>query len=156
MRRAARMAAVQALYQWDLAGAPVGEIEAEFFTARLDGGGGNDPFDRVFFSEILRGVAREWRTIDPMIAGALTPGWSVGRLDRVLCAALRAGVFELWQRTDVPVAAVINEYVEIAHAFFTDPEPGVVNAVLDRLARYLREGAGGGETRSGGGPADGE
>jgi len=142
MRRAARLAAVQALYQWDLTAAPIGDIEREFLTFRLDTAEKGGAVDRVFFAQILRGAAAECRSIDPMIAGALTTGWSVERLDRVLRAILRAGVFELWRRSDVPSGAVINEYVEIAHAFFTGPEPGLINAVLDRLASLLREKGG--------------
>lgn len=141
MRRAARMAAVQALYQWDLAAAPIAEIEREFLTFRLESGANATPVDRVFFAEVLRGAAGECQAIDPMIAGAMTTGWSLERLDRVLLAILRAGVYELWRRSDVPSGAVINEYVEIAHAFFTGPETGLINAVLDRLASLLREKA---------------
>lgn len=151
-RSLARMAAVQALYQMDLAGADVADVIDEFerlrFNARksvyeeANAGGdvenslrGADP---VFFAEILRGVVRRQRDIDPMVDQQLASGWRLKRVDSILRAILRAGVFELVERPDVPARATLNEYINVAHAFFDGDEPRVVNGVLDALARKLR------------------
>jgi N utilization substance protein B len=151
-RSLARMAAVQALYQMDLAGTDVSDVIDEFETLRfsrrksasVDAGPdaenslrGTDP---VFFAEILRGVIRRQRDIDPMVDQQLAAGWRLKRVDSILRAILRAGVFELMERPDVPARAALNEYINVAHAFFDGDEPRVVNGVLDALARKLRPG----------------
>src|SRR5690606_7586851 len=86
----------------------------------------------------LRGVVRRQRDIDPMIEKTLATGWRLVRVDSILRAILRAGLFELVERPDVPVRVVINEYINVAHAFFIEDEPRVVNGVLDKLAREVR------------------
>jgi N utilization substance protein B len=146
-RSIARMAAVQALYQMEMAGADLADVVDEFkrlrFTGRTidpEGEGGDDltGADQVFFAELLRGVVRRQRDIDPGVDQQLASGWRLTRVDSILRAILRAGVFELMERPDIPARAVITEYVNIAHAFFDADEPKVVNGVLDALARRLR------------------
>lgn len=139
-RSAARMAAVQALYQMDVAGTGLEEVIHEFVTMRFpakeaEAIRGADP---QFFSDILRGVVRAQRDIDPMVDHALAAGWRLVRVDSILRAILRAGAMELKERRDVPARVVINEYINVAHAFFDEDEPRVVNGILDRLARQLR------------------
>lgn len=132
-RREARIAAVQALYQLDMNEPDPRQVVAEFVTHRLP-----ETADRVLFGEIVTGVAERIVSIDEAIAGALVEGWSLDRLEMVLRAILRAGTFELSARADVPARVAITEYVDIAHAFFAGKEPGMVNGVLDKLARVLR------------------
>lgn len=142
-RGAARLAAVQALYQMDLGGATLPDVVAEFETHRLgkelDGEQYRDA-DASFFREIVSGVVAEQRDIDPAIDAALTSDWPLQRVDATLRAILRAGAFELAHRRDVPARVVITEYVDVANAFFEGEVPGMVNAVLDALARQFRPG----------------
>ncbi|MDX2289431.1 MAG: transcription antitermination factor NusB [Hyphomicrobiaceae bacterium] len=140
-RRGARMAAVQAIYQMDIAGTDVSDVIREFTTERFPEAGDEEAVaqaDPAFFGEILRGVVRRQRDIDPMIDQQLAIGWRLKRVETTLRAILRAGVFELIERHDVPARVVINEYIDLAHAFFDEDEPKVVNGVLDRLAKRLR------------------
>jgi N utilization substance protein B len=139
-RSAARLAAVQALYQMDLAQTDVGEVLAQFSTrtARSNFDDGNvEGADFAFLKDIVEGVVREQRAIDPKISESLAPGWSLSRLESILRAMLRAGGYELMFRDDIPAKAVISEYVDVAHAFYDGDQPGFVNGVLDRLARSL-------------------
>lgn len=145
-RGAARLAAVQALYQMDVAGSGVFEITAEYEAFRLgkevDGALYREA-DAQWFRAILAGVVEHQKTIDPIIRQALTEDWPLSRLDSTLRAILRAGVYELMQREDVPVAVIVSEYVDIAKAFYEEDEPRLVNAVLDRVSRRVRgEGRG--------------
>lgn len=145
-RGAARLAAVQALYQMDVAGAGLIEIAAEYENFRLgkevDGETYRDA-DAQWFRAILSGVVEEQKFIDPVIRQSLNDDWPLSRLDSTLRAILRAGVYELMKRKDVPVAVVVSEYVDIAKAFYHEDEPGLVNAVLDRVSRRIRgEGRG--------------
>jgi len=145
-RGAARLAAVQALYQMDVAGSGLLEIAAEYETFRLgkevDGALYREA-DAQWFRAILSGVVENQKTVDPAIRQALPEDWPLSRLDSTLRAILRAGVFELMKREDVPVAVVVSEYVDIAKAFYAADEPKLVNAVLDRVARVARgEGRG--------------
>ncbi|MBE7185194.1 MAG: transcription antitermination factor NusB [Methylobacterium mesophilicum] len=145
-RGAARLAAVQALYQMDVAGAGVLEIAAEYESFRLgkevDGAQYREA-DAQWFRTIISGVVAEQRTIDPVIRQALTEDWPLSRLDSTLRAILRAGVWELMKRNDVPVPVIVSEYIDIAKAFYTEDEPKLVNAVLDRVAKRVRsEGRG--------------
>jgi len=145
-RSAARLAAVQGLYQMDLAATGINDVirdltatplrEVTAQAARDDA----EPVapDQTFLAELLRGVVRLQRQIDPMVDAQLAAGWRLARVDATLRAILRAGVFELMERAEVPARAVITEYIEIAHAFFDTDEPRVVNGVLDKLARKLR------------------
>lgn len=140
-RSASRVAAVQALYQMDLAGTDLTAVVDEFERLRFAGDEADEALvgaDATFFAEILRGVVRRQVDIDPMIDQQLAAGWRLVRVDSILRAILRAGVFELMERPDVPARVAISEYVEVANAFFAEEEPKVVNGVLDKLARRLR------------------
>jgi N utilization substance protein B len=140
-RSAARVAAVQALYQMDIAGTDLNEVLVEFATFRF-GSGAEDPAladaDRDFFRSLVQGVVRRQREIDPLVDSQLREGWRLTRIDSILRAVLRAGTLELLERKDVPPRVVITEYVNVAHAFLGDEEPRVVNGVLDKLARKIR------------------
>ena len=140
-RGAARLAAVQALYQMDIARTPVNSILAEFESHWLGQeveGSQYLPAEAAFFRSIVRGVLDDQRTLDPMIDKALLGGWPLKRVEALLRAVLRAGAFELSSRSDVPARVVVAEYVDVAHAFLDGDETGMVNAVLDRIARQLR------------------
>jgi N utilization substance protein B len=140
-RGAARLAAVQALYQMDVAGSGINEIMAQFETHWLGGeveGAQYRPAEVDFFRDIGGGVVREQKRIDPQIDAALAGGWPLKRVEAVLRAVLRAGAYELACRPDVPVRVVMSEYVDVASAFLERDETGMVNAVLDQLARQLR------------------
>jgi transcription antitermination protein NusB len=100
------------------------------------------PPDEAFFADLVRGVVREQERVDSLIATHLAPGWRLSRLDSTLRAILRAGVYELVARDDVPFKVVINEYVDVARAFYESEEPGMVNGILDRLAHELGREAG--------------
>jgi N utilization substance protein B len=151
-RSAARLAAVQALYQIDLSGALPEAVIAEFrvhrFGRELDGENYGET-DTALFAEIVKGVVARQAELDQALSGALTPDWPLERLETVLRAILRAGAFELLALGDIPARVVISEYLDIAHAFFAGKEPGLVNGVLDHIAHRLRpgdleEGGGGG------------
>lgn len=140
-RTAARMAAVQALYQMDMAATDLNDVINEFVTIRFPTAEDRETVagaDPVYFAELLRGVVRRQREIDPMIDDQLATGWRLTRVDSILRAILRGGVFELMERRDVPARVAINEYINVAHAFFDEDEPKVVNGLLDKLARQLR------------------
>ena len=135
-RHAARIAAVQALYQMELAGGGAEETLEEFVAHRF--GEFELAPDQDFFAAILRGVPQHQVEIDRAIAGALAAGWSLARIDSILRAILRCGLYELVARRDVPARAVIDEYVAVTRAFFGGDEPGFVNGVLDTLAKKKR------------------
>ena len=135
-RHSARIAAVQALYQMELADAGAEETLEEFIEHRF--GEFDAAPDRDFFAAILRGVPQHQVEIDRSIAGCLAAGWTLARIDSILRAILRSGLFELVARRDVPARTVIDEYVAVAGAFFGGDEPGFVNGVLDTLARRKR------------------
>ncbi|HEX3339951.1 MAG: transcription antitermination factor NusB [Pseudolabrys sp.] len=142
-RGAARLAAVQALYQMDLAGTGLNEILAEFeshWIGREVEGAQYLPAEAAFFRDIVSGVVQEQRELDPLIDEALSKGWPLKRIETVLRAALRAGAYELIHRTDVPARVVVAEYADVVAAFVERDETGMVNAVLDQLARRLRAG----------------
>lgn len=154
-RTSARLAAVQALYQIEMTQAEPRHVIAEFMAHRIGENGTDKELgeaDAEFFNDVASGASAHETEIDRAISSALNPEWPLNRLESVLRAILRCGVFELGHRPDVPAEIVINEYLDIAHAFFGAKEPGLVNAVLDRLARQLRAGELG-EKRSGGEPA---
>jgi len=141
-RGAARLAAVQALYQMDIAGTGLNEILAEFeshWIGREVEGEQYLPADRTFFRDTVAGVLREQRALDPLIDEALAVKWPLKRLETVLRAVLRAGAYEIEHRRDVPARVVIAEYADVAAAFVERDETGIVNAVLDHLARTLRK-----------------
>jgi transcription antitermination protein NusB len=140
-RSAARLAAVQALYQMEVSGKGVTDALAEFeafWIGREIEGIAFKPAENAFFRDILGGVVREQRPVDVKIDTALAAGWPLKRIEAVLRAILRAGAYELMFRKDVPARVAISEYVEIAHSFYSEDEPGLVNAVLDALARDVR------------------
>ncbi|MCC7273853.1 MAG: transcription antitermination factor NusB [Alphaproteobacteria bacterium] len=151
-RRAARLAAVQSLYQMELTGASPRQAIAEFVghrlgtpTAEATGEEGGEvalqAADRLLFAAIVEGVKARADDLDGMIGSALSGEWRIERLEVLLRAILRAGTFELFARPETPAAIIINDYVDVAHAFFSQKEPGLVNAVLDRLAHGLRPDA---------------
>ena len=140
-RGAARLAAVQALYQMDVAATPLHEILAEFeshWLGREVEGDEYLPAEAAHFREVVGGVVSEQRKLDPMIDAALQKGWPLKRIETVLRAILRAGAYELDHKPDVPARVVVSEYVDVAHAFVEGDETGLVNAVLDQLAREMR------------------
>ena len=140
-RGAARLAAVQALYQMEMAGTGLDEILAQFeshWLGREVEGEQYLPAEAAFFRAIVSGVVENQRELDPKIDAALSAGWPLKRVEAILRSVLRAGAYELAGRTDVPVRVIVSEYVDIAHAFVDRTETGMVNAVLDQLARQAR------------------
>lgn len=135
-RRAARLGAVQALYQMEMSGADSEEVAEEFAEFRF----ADLPVepDAEFFHAIVNGVPPHQVEIDRSIAASLSQNWKLERVDSILRAILRCGVYELIARRDVPARVVIDEYVAVAGAFFGGDEPGFVNAALDTIARRKR------------------
>ena len=142
-RAAARLGAVQALYQMDIAGSDVGETLAQF-SARAAGddfeGGQCGEADYKFLKEIVDGTVREQAAIDPELDRILDKTWPIHRLDATVRAILRAGAYELMFMDRVPARVAISQYVDVASAFFDSEEPKFINGVLDRLARERRQG----------------
>jgi transcription antitermination protein NusB len=139
-RTAARLAAVQALYQMDIAATDLHDILAEF-EARFAREGAGEKFPRAesdFFRDIVEGVVREQRTLDPAVDEALNENWPLKRIETILRSVMRAGAYELKFRSDIPARVVVSEYVNVASAFLDREETGMVNAVLDHLARKTR------------------
>jgi N utilization substance protein B len=142
-RGAARLAAVQALYQMDIGGSGINDIFAEFESHWLGNEVEGDtylPAEAAFFRDIVSGVVRTQGKLDPLIDKALQSGWPLKRIDAILRATLRAGAYELEHRLDIPARVVVSEYVDVAHAFVDRDETGMVNAVLDEIARQFRAG----------------
>src|ERR1700712_3576692 len=145
-RTASRVAAVQALFQSEQAGDNPEMVIDQFVRHRLGNLEGQDGFEdgRIpaaegnLFSRVVREATRRQDVIDPMLVQALPADWPLARIDPVLRALMRAGAAELAMTDGPPAKVVINEYLDIARGFFTGPEPGLANAVLDRLARTLR------------------
>jgi N utilization substance protein B len=140
-RSAARLAAVQALYQHDMEGTPVARLLKEFHDHRLGATIEDAEYheaERDFFDDIVKGADSRRTDIDALISSRLASGWTLERLDRPMRAILRAGAFELIARPDVPVGSVISEYVDVAHAFYDKRESGFVNGLLDAIAREAR------------------
>jgi transcription antitermination protein NusB len=140
-RGAARLAAVQALYQMDLAATGLNEILAEFDNHWLGGeveGVQYRPAEAAFFRDIVGGFVGAQSRLDPQIDAALARGWPLARIDSVLRAVLRAAAYELEQRGDIPARVIVSEYVDVAGAFVGATETGMVNAVLDALAHQFR------------------
>lgn len=137
-RGAARLAAVQALYQMDVGRQSLEDTLAQFNAHHLGReieGEQYLPADADFFRQILRGVTINQLRIDPAVDRTLAEGWPVARIDATLRAILRAASFELLERRDIPPKVVITEYVDIAKAFYEDDAPGLVNGVLDAIAK---------------------
>ena len=138
-RHGARLAAVQAIYQMELTGNDAESVTQEFCEHRFGEltAGDTEP-DEAFFADLVRGVPHHQVEIDRSIAENLSEDWKLQRIDSILRAILRAGIYELVARKDVPAKVVIDEYLDIAHAFFAGEEPAFVNALLDRVARRKR------------------
>ncbi len=140
-RTASRLGAVQALYQIDVTGASPANVVMEFIRHRLGADNDGESFgaaDERLFADLVEGACARREELDRHIAACLTPDWPLERLEIILRAILRAGAYELLARPDVPTRVAISEYLDIAHAFFAGKEPGLVNGVLDCLARTLR------------------
>lgn len=140
-RSAARLACVQGLYEMDVSGAPSDPVLQAFIAqrwSRMDGEAKLQEPDAVMLGRLVRGVAERTAELDARISEALSSDRSVDRLDVLVRAVLRAGAYELVASPEVPANVVINEYVDVAHAFFDGSEPALVNGVLDRLARTCR------------------
>ena len=140
-RTVARLAAVQALYQMELAGEGVETVITEFSNHRFDADIEGEPLaeaDEAYFADVVRGVIENQKDIDEAVKARLASNWRMERLDATLRALLRCGAWELTHKTDVPKEIVIDEYVELAKAFFDEAEAKFVNAALDGVARDVR------------------
>jgi N utilization substance protein B len=140
-RSAARLAAVQALYQLEMEAMPLPRLLKEFHDHRLGATIEDAEYleaERDFFDDIVTGVDARRDDIDQAITAKLASGWTLQRVDRPMRAILRAGTYELLARPDVPVGSVINEYVDVAHAFYDKRESGFVNGLLDAIAKEVR------------------
>ncbi|HVI97798.1 MAG TPA: transcription antitermination factor NusB [Sphingomonas sp.] len=140
-RAAARLAAVQALYQHEMEGTAIPALLHEFHQHRLGQQIDDAEFadaDVPFFDDLVGGVAARAEEIDRRIAEKLARGWTLDRLDKPMKAILRAGAYELLARPDVPAKTAISEYLDVADAFYDKPEKGFVNGLLDALAKDVR------------------
>ena len=140
-RSAARLAAVQALYQQEMEGTPLARLLKEFHDHRIGATIEDEQYHEAeidFFDDIVTGVDARRDEIDQAISAKLASGWSLERIDRPMRAILRAGAYELIARADVPVGSVISEYVDVAHAFYDKRESGFVNGLLDSIAKEVR------------------
>jgi len=140
-RSAARLAAVQAIYQQEMEGTPLPRLLHEFHEHRLGATIEDEQYheaERDFFDDIVTGVEARSAELDQLIGSRLAEGWTLERLDRPMRAILRAGAYELLARLDVPVGSVISEYVDVAHAFYDKRESGFVNGLLDAIAKGAR------------------
>jgi len=140
-RAAARLAAVQALYQHAMEGTPEARLLDEFHQHRLGATIEDVQFadaEVAFFDDLVKGVLARYEEIDGLIAARLASGWTLERLDRTMLQILRAGSYELLARADVPTGTVIGEYLDVAHAFFDAREAKFVNGVLDAVAKAVR------------------
>lgn len=140
-RTVARLALVQALYQMEITGGGVESIIREFIDHRFDGDLEGEPLaeaDETFFAEGARSIVKEQSTIDTLVSERLAAGWRIERLDTTVRAILRAGAWELKYRSDIGLEVIINEYVEIARAFFDETEARFVNGALDGIAKDVR------------------
>ena len=140
-RQAARLAAVQALYQWQEGQDAPAEIIEQFLkvrTGEAGEGGMRRDADRPLFKDVVEGTTTNRDALEAMVTASLAQDWTWARVDRLVRAILLAGAYELAHRGDVPWRVVINEYVEIAHAFYGKGEPSFINSVLDRVARQAR------------------
>ncbi|OYU86333.1 MAG: N utilization substance protein B [Bradyrhizobiaceae bacterium PARB1] len=140
-RGAARLAAVQALYQMDVGGTGINEVLAEFESFWIGSeveGEQYLPAEGAFFRDVVSGVLRDQKQLDPMIDDVLQRGWPLARVEAILRAVMRAGAYELQHRKDIPGRVIVSEYVDVAHAFVERDETGMVNAVLDQIGRQFR------------------
>jgi transcription antitermination protein NusB len=140
-RAAARLAAVQALYQLEMEGTVLERLLDEFHRHRLGAEIEGDQYaeaEVAFFDDTVKGTAARLDEIDTLLESKLAEGWSLPRLDKTMLQILRAGSWELMARPDVPVASTISEYLDVAHAFFDKREAKFVNGVLDSVAKVVR------------------
>jgi N utilization substance protein B len=140
-RSAARLAAVQALYQRQMEGTALARLLDEFHQHRLGQEIEDEQYAEAeveFFDDLVRGVAAREEEINALLSDRLAQGWTLQRLDKTMLQILRAGAYELLARPDVPVGSVISEYVDVAHAFFEPREAKFVNGVLDAVAKAVR------------------
>jgi len=140
-RAAARLAAVQALYQHEMEGTKIPTLLHEFHHHRLGATIEDVDYaeaDVPFFDDLVQGAAARAGEIDRIVEAKLASGWTLGRLDKPMKAILRAGTYELLARGDIPVGVVISEYVDVAHAFYERREAGFVNGLLDAIAKDVR------------------
>ena len=140
-RSAARLAAVQALYQLEMEATPLAQLLHEFHQHRLGATIEDATYaeaEVAFFDDVVTGTDARREEIDTLITGRLAEGWSLARLDKPMKAILRVGTYELIARPDVPTATVISEYIDVAHAFFDKRETGFVNGLLDSIAKTAR------------------
>ena len=140
-RSAARLAAVQALYQLEMEGSAVAPLLHQFHQHRLGAtieGATYAEAEQSFFDDVVKGVDARRGEIDALVSANLAKGWALERLDRPMRAILRAGTYELIARPDVPKASVINEYVDVAKAFYDKKDSGFVNGLLDAVAKVAR------------------
>ncbi|MET0588407.1 MAG: transcription antitermination factor NusB [Novosphingobium sp.] len=140
-RAAARLAAVQALYQHDMESTPLAQLLDEFHRHRLGAEIDDDVYadaEVAFFDDVVKGVFARHEEIDAQLSAKLAEGWKLERLDKTMLQILRAGAYELMARPDVPTASAISEYVDVAHAFFDEREAKFVNGVLDAVAKAVR------------------
>jgi len=142
-RSSARLAAVQALYQMDMTGISATAVIAQFLDPEHGEGWLDEKlvqFDKGLFNALVVGISAKREALDEIVGASLSSDWTVGRLELVLRRILEAKAFELTERSDIPPRVVITEYVDIAHAFYAGQEPGLVNGVLDKIARSFRDG----------------
>ena len=140
-RAAARLAAVQALYQHEMEATPLVRLLDEFHLHRLGAEIEGDQYaqaETAFFDDVVKGVLARRDEIDEVLAAKLAQGWKIERLDKTMLQILRAGAYELLARADVTVGTAISEYVDVAHAFFDPREAKFVNGVLDAVAKAVR------------------
>lgn len=140
-RAAARLAAVQALYQHEMEGTLQAQLLDEFHRHRLGMEIDEEQFadaEVAFFDDVVKGVIARRDEIDALLSSKLAQGWAIGRLDRTMLQILRAGTYELLARPDVTTGTVISEYLDVSHAFFEARETKFVNGVLDAVAKQVR------------------
>jgi transcription antitermination protein NusB len=140
-RAAARLAAVQALYQHEMEATPLARLLDEFHMHRLGMEIDDETYaeaEVAFFDDLVKGALARREEIDTLIADKLAEGWKLERLDKTMLQILRAGTYELLARADVPTGSAISEYVDVAHAFFDAREAKFVNGVLDAVAKTVR------------------
>lgn len=140
-RSAARLAAVQALYQQAMEATPLPSLLDEFHRHRLGATIEDMQFaqaETAFFDDIVSGVVARGSEVDAQLSAKLAEGWRLERLDKTMLQILRAGVYELMARPEIATGTVINEYIDVAHAFFDAREAKFVNGVLDAVAKAVR------------------
>ncbi|GAA0282551.1 transcription antitermination factor NusB [Alteraurantiacibacter aestuarii] len=140
-RSAARLAAVQALYQWHMEKTALARLLDEFHQHRLGKEIEDDQYvdaEVEFFDDVVRGYIARAEEVDALITAKLAEGWTLARLDKTMLQILRCGAYELLARADVPKATAISEYVDVAHAFFDEREAKFVNGVLDAVSKQVR------------------